>query len=44
MVKTKFGRSLVAINEVWVVTIFDEKLMAKWFQQIIKIEPLGAHG
>ena len=44
MVKAEFGRWRVAIYEVWVVTIFDEKMMAKWFQQIIKIEPLGAHG
>ena len=43
MVKNEFGRRPVAIYEVWVVTVFDEKLMAKWFQQISKMEPLGAH-
>ena len=26
------------------VTKFDEKMMPKWSPQIIKIEPLGAHG
>ena len=26
------------------VTNFDEKLVPKWSQQIIKFEPLGAHG
>ena len=25
------------------VTKFDEKWVPKWFQQVIKIEPLGAH-
>ena len=34
---------LVAIQEVWVVTKFDEKLVPKWFQKLIKIKPLGAH-
>ena len=42
--KNEFGRWFVVIYEVWVITIFDEKMIAAWFQQIIKIEPLGAHG
>ena len=44
LLKRVFRISHVAIEEVWVVTKFNEKWMPRLSRKVIGIEPLGAHG
>ena len=44
LVKTSFAGDVLQFKRFGRLTKFDEKWMPKWSQQIIKIEPLGAHG